>query len=285
MDEKEDVDKDIIPIEETKDTLNEEEIEGVEIKDTPLIEENLEETEVAKKGENDPLKNVAHSLLEKGKQAGSFSLHYFKDLGRFGHDHEKMIKEIFMYSNNTHILLTLIHGLIIAVFPLLIGLKLQIMTWNSHISFGQIWGVFFKTSLALFLLSVIFQWIFAFVISAVEAVVEHHKVSLIKSLKAINVMQMVWTPFIILTAILLFLPLGELGIYIILFTLLIGFLFSSIILVKTLLMSRIVVGKSILSLFTYAVFIALLMIGFVYLSSVLISDLLYGLIKMLFLFG
>lgn len=231
-------------------------------------EEVKNEIEASNHNENEEKKPVSEILYETGKQVGHVSLNYFKHVGGFMKDHVGAIQHIFGYSFKTHVLLSVINAFILSLIPFVLAIKMQ--TFVHHIGYGkyfQIWGPFLEMMLAVFILSMIFQWLIAFVLTAVEGVVEHHKVSLFRSLKATNIFGIVLDPFIVVGCLLLLLPANSFISYLILFIFISGLLFSSVMFIKTLVLSRIVSGDHLVSILVLSFVIAFLLMCFIFIMG------------------
>ncbi len=230
--------------------------------------ETVEETALIETVEEESKKPVSEIFFETGKQVGHVSLNYFKHIASFMKDHVSAIQHIFTYSFKTHLLINVINAFILSLIPFVFAIKMQVFV--HHIGYGnyfEIWGPFLEMMLAIFILSLIFQWLIALVLTIVEGVVEHHKVSLFRSLKAVNIFGIVFDPFVVITCLLLLLPLNTVMSNIILFIFIGGLLFSSIMFIKTLVITKIVSGEYLISILVLSFVIAFLLMSFIYIIA------------------
>ncbi|WP_041138790.1 hypothetical protein [Beduini massiliensis] len=251
---------------ETEITKESKTTQEAQTEEEPVTEDKNEvEVSTAKEETKKP---VSELLYETGKQVGHVSLNYFKHVGSFMKDHVGAIQHIFGYTFKTHILLSIINAFVLSLIPFVLAIKMQLFV--HHIGYGkyfQIWGPFLEMMLAVFILSLLFQWLIAFVLTAVEGVVEKHKVSLFRSLKATNIFGIVLDPFIVTGCLLLLLPLNGFIGYLILFIFISGLIFASVMFIKTLVLSRIVSGDHLFSILVLSCVIAFLLMCFIYIMG------------------
>ncbi len=271
MDDDKRNDQDPIDNEDLNEDSKEEiidEAETIEKEDTeeePVIEEK---NEIEVHSEEEQKKPVSEILYETGKQMGHVSLNYFKHVASFMKDHVGAIQHIFGYTFKTHILLSVINAFILSLMPFVLAIKMQLFVHNiGYGKYFQIWGPFLEMMLAVFILSLLFQWLIAFVLTAVEGVVEHHKVSLFRSLKATNIFGIILDPFIVIGCLLLLLPLNSFIGYLILFIFISGLIFASVMFIKTLVLSRIVSGDHLISILVLSCVIAFILMCFIYIMG------------------
>ena len=271
MDDDKRNDQDPIDNEDLNEDSKEETIEEAEIIEKEETEEDSvieEKNEIEVHSEEEPKKPVSEILYETGKQVGHVSLNYFKHIASFMKDHVGAIQHIFGYTFKTHLLISVINAFILSLIPFVLAIKMQLFV--HHIGYGkyfQIWGPFLEMMLAVFILSLLFQWLTAFVLTAVEGVVEHHKVSLFRSLKATNIFGIVLDPFIVIGCLLLLLPLNSFIGYLILFIFISGLIFASVMFIKTLVLSRIVSGDHLISILVLSCVIAFILMCFIYIMG------------------
>lgn len=261
------IDNDNLNEDSKEETIEEAEIIEKEDTEEESVAEEKNEIEVHLE-EEEPKKPVSEILYETGKQVGHVSLNYFKHIASFMKDHVGAIQHIFGYSFKTHILISVINGFILSLIPFVLAIKMQLFVHNiGYGKYFQIWGPFLEMMLAVFILSLLFQWLIAFVLTAVEGVVEHHKVSLFRSLKATNIFGIVLDPFIVVGCLLLLLPLNSFIGYLILFIFISGLIFASVMFIKTLVLSRIVSGDHLISILVLSCVIAFILMCFIYIMG------------------